>query len=147
MMNNAGFTLLETLLYIALTALVLGGAVSATFGFSEASKRTNTKALREQEIMFVSKKLDWLLGGATSVTVTGSLSTITNPDLGSDSPVQVEINNNALYMDTAMADKTSLSSSWLAVTGDAAPFGFTDNIFSAKVFIGSEAWSYSYYVR
>ncbi len=67
--NQAGFTLIETIIYIGLYGLIIGGVVIAAYSVFESIARNQTKAMAEQEGTFIIGKIDWALTGATAVNV------------------------------------------------------------------------------
>lgn len=70
-----GFTFIETLVYLALFSLILGGVLIAAYNLSESSGRTGDKATIEADGTFVLAKLSWALGRVSSIV---------NPVSGSD---------------------------------------------------------------
>ncbi len=64
---SAGFTLIETLVYIGLFSILIGGALTAAFGIFESNGRNQTKAIVQNEGAFVLAKIDWALSGIQSV--------------------------------------------------------------------------------
>ncbi len=56
-----GFTLIETLIYIALFALLIGGGISSAFSLIASSDRIGTQAMLEEEGNFLLAKIGWAL--------------------------------------------------------------------------------------
>ena len=56
-----GFTLIETLIYIALFALLIGGGVGSAYSLIASSDRITTGAMLEQEGNFLLAKIGWML--------------------------------------------------------------------------------------
>jgi type II secretory pathway pseudopilin PulG len=81
-MNSApAFTLVETLVYIALFGILVGGFVVSAYNLFESNDRNQTKAMLQQEKEFVIGKINWALGSAKTVTVsTPDSLTVTNYD-------------------------------------------------------------------
>ena len=63
-----GFTLIETLVYLALLAIFIGGAVVATYSIIEAAGHNQTRAMMQEEGDFLIAKINWALSGAQTVT-------------------------------------------------------------------------------
>jgi len=63
-----GFTLLETVLYIALLAIMVGGGMVGVYNILEGSGRTLQSTYREQEAYFITRKIDAVLSEAESIT-------------------------------------------------------------------------------
>ena len=62
-----GFTLLETVVYIALLAILIGGGMIGVFNILEGSGRTRQAMYREQEAYFITRKVDAVISEATSI--------------------------------------------------------------------------------
>lgn len=82
--SQAGFTLLETVLYLALFALLMGSVVLAAYYVVQESTRVQAKVVVYQEANFVLRKIDWVLTGATAIAdplggTTGSHLQLTKP--------------------------------------------------------------------
>jgi len=67
--NKSGFTLIETVLYIALLAILIGGGMVGVYNILEGSGRTLQSTYREQEAYFITRKIDATLSEATEVTL------------------------------------------------------------------------------
>ena len=67
MMKNRGFTLIETLVYLALFSLIIGGLVISAYGLFESSDRNQTKAMLQEESNFVMAKIVWAISQAQAI--------------------------------------------------------------------------------
>jgi type II secretory pathway pseudopilin PulG len=67
--RGSGFTLIETLLYIALFGIIIVGIVASAYVFFESSDRNQTKSMLQSEGDFLIAKIDYALDGATAVTI------------------------------------------------------------------------------
>lgn len=70
--TTAGFTLIETLIYIALFTLLMGSAFVVTYQLIDSSGDLSVKNTTQEEGSFVMRKLDWALTSANPSTVTPS---------------------------------------------------------------------------
>ncbi len=61
MKTNKGFTLIETVIYIALLSLLLGTAFTTAFQLMQGTDTLNTKIRVEEEGNFVMRKFSWAL--------------------------------------------------------------------------------------
>ena len=68
-MNNRGFTLIETILYVALLALIVGGALLAVLDLIEGAGRVSTRTSLQDEGNFVLRKINSALTGASTINV------------------------------------------------------------------------------
>lgn len=67
MNHNRGFTLIETLVYLALFALIIGGMVIAAYMLFETSDRYQTRAMMQEEANFVMAKIMRTLNDAREI--------------------------------------------------------------------------------
>ncbi len=67
-MNTRGFTLIETLVYLALFALIIGGFVSAAYMMFETNDRNQTLAMMHEEEDFLLAKITWALRAAENIS-------------------------------------------------------------------------------
>ncbi len=74
---NKGFTLIETIIYIALFAIVIGGGMVATYNIIESTNAGTNHVVLQEEANFLLRKINWALTGATSICSTGSKLVIT----------------------------------------------------------------------
>lgn len=115
--NKKGFTLIETIIYVAIFSVIISGAIVGAYNLIEGSRRNTNIAQVEEEGTFLIRKINWALTGATNVSVTngGATINITRPDLGAQSPLvikqtgtnmtitrgtdaEVELNNNRFHI-------------------------------------------------
>lgn len=96
MRNTKGFTLIETLIYIALFTLLMGGGLLATYQLLQASAQANSKGTVQDEQNFVLRKIDWALSGASDVFVPSqSMLRVTRYD---SNTVDFQLNGSAIEM-------------------------------------------------
>lgn len=69
---SSGFTLIESLLYVALFAVIIGGGMVGAYQIIESTNNLNSKTVIEQEGEFIVKKINWAITGANSLTVNGA---------------------------------------------------------------------------
>src|SRR5260221_3297493 len=66
--SNKGFTLLETIIYIALFFIIIGGGMVGAYQIIQNTDRTASKTTLEQDANFIIRKIDWALTGAISAS-------------------------------------------------------------------------------
>jgi len=71
-MNMRAFTLIETLVYIALWSFIMSGVMLAVYGIAQNSDLFSRRSHASEEGEFVVAKLKWALGNASSVTTPAS---------------------------------------------------------------------------
>lgn len=75
--RQAGFTIFEVLIYIALFSFIIGGSITAAFQIFQGSAQIQAKSQQEVELNFVLRKLDWLLNGSSLTSPTTNTPTDT----------------------------------------------------------------------
>lgn len=65
--QDCGFTLIEVVIYLALFAMLFGGAVLAAYNVIEGSGRNQTRAQLQEEGQFLLAKISWVVSGAQVV--------------------------------------------------------------------------------
>lgn len=73
--SGAGFTLIETLVYIALFTIIIGGGMVAVYQIIESTNASYNHVILQEEANFLFRKINWALTGAVTVNVTSG----TNP--------------------------------------------------------------------
>jgi type II secretory pathway pseudopilin PulG len=63
-----GFTIIETLVYLGLFALIMTGFLVAVNNIFQTADRTQTKAMVQEEGDFLLAKINWALTGASNIT-------------------------------------------------------------------------------
>jgi type II secretory pathway pseudopilin PulG len=66
---KSGFTLIETLIYIALLGLFLGALSQALYFFSDQSNATSQKSLALSDTMFVEERIEYELSHSQSIVI------------------------------------------------------------------------------
>lgn len=76
--TQRGVTLIETMVYIALFSIIIGGSVVAAYQILESSGRSQTRAMLQEEGDFLIGKIGWALSGVQPGTPTGQNCTESN---------------------------------------------------------------------
>ena len=116
--SGKGFTLVETMVYIALFAILMSGAIAATYELLEGGDRNEASVSIQEEGTFLDRKINWALTGASATLVSGggSTLTITRPDLGAQSPLVITGASGALTIKRGASAPVQLNSETYAVT-------------------------------
>ncbi|MEN9582421.1 MAG: hypothetical protein RL641_375 [Candidatus Parcubacteria bacterium] len=118
--NNTGFTLMETILYVALLSIFLTG----TFLFVNSILSTSSNIIERNEVVanreFIDSKLHWLLSQATGVSApvlgsTGGSLTITGATAGMY-PAVITLSNNQLLLSLAGGATAPITNSRVQIT-------------------------------
>lgn len=157
MNTSRGFTLIETLVYIALFALIIGGFVAASYMLFETSDRNQTKAMMQQEGNFLIAKVKWSLSGALLVSApAANTSGATLSLVRSDGSVAVfalasttmMLNGNALNnTNTVMSKLVFIHASAGSTNPESVETGFTITATTPNGMTVSESASTTSYLR
>lgn len=101
--SKKGFTLIETIVYIALFSILMGGAVIAAYHLFDAATKVGTRTMLQEEGDFMLSKIDWVLGGAQAVTApaagaSGSSLTVSKWDVSLGNPMIISKNGNDMAL-------------------------------------------------
>ena len=67
--GKAGFTLIETVIYIVLLGVLIGGGVVAAFYILDSAEKNKADINVQAEGNFIVRKIEWALTGATTINV------------------------------------------------------------------------------
>lgn len=97
--NDHGFTLLETIIYLALLTLIIGCSFGAISILISGNNRNQSEIILETEGNFVLAKINWAMTGATTTVVTSYPPnlTVTKNDFGSN-PLVFSTSSGALML-------------------------------------------------
>jgi len=140
--KNQGFTLIETLIYIALFALMLGSAFITAYELIDSSRNLNDKNTTQEEGNFVMRKLDWALANidpAQSITPSSGTSDTLSVTKYDGNRIDVRLNSGKIEMRESMYGDTyiPLTTSHVSVSSiqftyipavDSAPIGVAANV-------------------
>ena len=114
--NNTGFTLIETIIYIALFLLLIGGGMVGAYGVIEGTDRTSSKTILEQDGNFVLRKLDWTLTGLNTINSVGGSLSINKKDFSSN-PTIFSLSGTDVTIKKGSGSATVLNSSRIKISG------------------------------
>ncbi len=117
------FTLIETIIYLALFTIIIGGGMVATYQIIESSSDTYHHLELQEEANFLLAKIDWALVGATSVNANGSALVISKFINGISTQLLFATNENNLTLQINSAAPEILNASSIGV----ANVSFTRN--------------------
>lgn len=106
-----GVTLIETIIYLALFAIIIVGLVLAAYGLLENVGRTQSRAMMQEEEMYVLAKIQGVLGRAETVTLPAaetSGKTLTLRTYNSES-VSVNESGNAVLFNGVVLNNTNVT--------------------------------------
>jgi len=92
--SDAGFTLLETVIYIALLSIIISAVLGSVYQIIEGSDKINSKINTEAEAHFLLRKIEWALTGISAVNLPVLASTGTTLSVN-----KVDFSGNPLIFD------------------------------------------------
>jgi Tfp pilus assembly protein FimT len=114
--QERGFTLIETLVYLALYTIIIGGALAAAYGMFESSAHNETIAMVEEEGEYLLAKIHGVLSNAVSIqspATSGNTLSVTHAD-GSTASIWNTRTSMGLQENTAL--QQTLNNSNVSVT-------------------------------
>ena len=66
---NDGFTLIETVIYIAILSIVIGGGIVSAFYIIDSGQKNKIGVNIQAEGNFLLRKIEWAMTGAASISV------------------------------------------------------------------------------
>ena len=127
-----GFTLIETIVYLALFSILIGGAVISAFQIFDTATRSSTRTMLQDESDFILGKIDWTLSGAKAVTTpaagaSGSTLTVAKWDSSEGDPIIISNNGGGdIFVTRTPAAAARLNNS--NTTVDALTFIHTSDV-------------------
>lgn len=113
--NKSGFTLIETIIYIALFTLLVSSAFVTAYQLIQGTDILNKKSANQEEVNFVLRKINWVLNG---------VATINNPSSGYSNSLTVTRYDSTVLDFRLNAGKIELKD---GVSGSFVPLT-TDNV-------------------
>ena len=123
MKNQNGFTLIETIIYLALFAMIIGGGMVAAYQIIEASFAAHNHIALQEEANFLIHKIDWVLTGATVINVSSDTLTVTKSISGTATALTLTLSLNKLTLQRNLEPASQLNSGSIKV--DALSFAKT----------------------
>ncbi len=144
---------METMIYIALFGLLMTGAVVGTYNLVEGSNHNVAAAGIQEEGIFLNRKINWALTGASDATVSasGDTVTITRTDLGAQSPLVISGNGTIMTIARGVGVPIQLNSDRYPVSN--VKFSYTASAngrppsVSVNFLIGDKPFNFRTYLR
>lgn len=144
--NESGVTLLETLVYIALFSVIIGGTLVAVFQIVESTSKSQARVLALSEGTFIISKIKWLSSGAESIVIQDPASVVVTK---AGIAYTLTVSGGVFTFATAEAS-LPLSSSYVVVTGPPGGQVFSyspsEKEFSAAFLVQEEVFNFTAYV-
>jgi len=113
---QAGFTLIETILYLALFAIVIGGGMAAAYNIIQTTDANSNHVILQEEANFLFRKIDWALTGVTAITANTSTLVTTKPISGVSTQLTFALSVNTITLQRGTGTAVVLNSASIAVS-------------------------------
>jgi len=118
---NDGFTLIETVIYIAILSIVIGGGIVSAFYIIDSGQKNKIGVNIQAEGNFLLRKIEWAMTGAASISVVSPsrLSIIKDTTTGFpplQNPLVFSLVGSNLQLTRGAGMATNLNSSNVAVS-------------------------------
>lgn len=117
---NKGFTLIEILIYLALFSIIIGGVLVTAYQVIEASHKTASRVVIEEEANFLLRKIEWALSAVSLINAPAagmSGSTLSINKVGfSASPIIFELDSSNLRIKKYAEEAAILNSSRVSIS-------------------------------
>ncbi|GEM_PF-6606722 len=120
MVNKLGFTLIETIIYIALTSLLIGGMLTGAYELIRSSDILERKMNADAEAHFLEMKLEWAFSNSAGVVlpVEGSSGTVLSVNKINfiENPIVIDLDLGNIRLRRALGEPAVLNSENVTVT-------------------------------
>ena len=111
-----GFTILETIMYIALFSLLMTGILVTVYELLAGGAQNRESVAIQEEGTFINRKIGWALSGATAISVPDSKTLVlTRPDLGGQSPLTITESAGQMFISRGSVAPTPLTTAEFTV--------------------------------
>lgn len=118
-LKNAGFTLIETLIYIALLALIMGSGIVAAFYVIDSSESEKKNINTIAEAAFLMRKIDWALTGADTINFPASGNTEAELSIDKSgfpsNPIVIDLQSGRAHLSRGGNPSVELTSDWVTI--------------------------------
>ncbi len=120
--NARAFTLIETVVYLGLFSIIMGGVLVSAYNLIESGQRTQAVIGTQEEGIFLNRKLQWAISGATSASTLGpDTLVLTRPDLpANENPLTFTTTGTGLTLKRGSQTAQSLNGDGFPVTNFSA---------------------------
>ena len=113
--QDSGFTLIETIIYVALISIMMALSLSTVYQILESQGRSRAKIEIEEEINFIMRKIEWSLTGIEQINQPVSNATSTTLSVNkinfSNNPLVFTITSGDVFLSQGSGGPIPLNSS------------------------------------
>ncbi|OGG52891.1 hypothetical protein A3H16_03435 [Candidatus Kaiserbacteria bacterium RIFCSPLOWO2_12_FULL_53_8] len=111
-----GFTMIETLVYLALYAIIMTGLLSAVYSLIESSVHNQTVAMVEEEGNFLAGKIEWALSNAREILAPSSSGSTLSVTTFDGSPITIGLTGGDMRIQEASNPAHILNNTNVSIT-------------------------------
>jgi len=103
-----GFSLIESIIYLALFGLIISSTLFSSYGIIESGNKNSEYAKYQNEALFINQKINWALSDVKNISVSNNrkILTITNNGPVTENPLVFSHTNN--HIEIAVGTKPPL---------------------------------------
>ncbi len=105
-----GFTLIETVVYIGLLTIMIGGTLLTVYRLMGDLNGMRGKVNTDEEANFLLRKIDWALTGASAVSIPSSDTLVVTKVGFSPNPIKIDLASTTLELSRGGGTPTPLNS-------------------------------------
>lgn len=106
---KSGVTLIETIIYIGLVSLVIYGSLFSTYHMIEIGNINQESAHILNEVMFINKKLEWVLSDTANITITNNILTVIKIEPSENNPIVLKQENSSIVLKRGSGETNPLN--------------------------------------
>jgi hypothetical protein len=121
--QSSGLTLIETIIYVALSGALLAGVVISIYPIFTGAEKMSQDVVRETESLFILQKISWALSSASSVSDSGGQLRVSTPEgnlVFSQNDGAIELNSEPLT--SSRVEITDFAVNYTPASGDLPAF-------------------------
>ena len=121
MSTQRGFTVIETVIYVAILGIFIGALLVSVDSVFKNSERTSTHVVNENEANFLLRKFSWVLTNVSNINVptVGATSTMlsVNKLSGTTNPIVLTVTaSSTITIKKGTGPATAISSPYIPIT-------------------------------
>jgi hypothetical protein len=117
---NKGFTLLETVIYVALLGVIMGTCVATAYSIKESQERSRVMLEKNNELLFLIEKIHWATLNLDSIQYPAVNTTAVKAKFTkrgyAENSIELEFASGVVYLTTHESKKVSITGAHLSVT-------------------------------
>lgn len=97
-MKKNGFTLIETVIYLGLFAIIMAGVLTSVYSVSQTGGRNQARAMIQEEGTYLLGKIDWVLSGAETINLPIGSGNVLQVSTFNGGVIEVGLSGSNIYL-------------------------------------------------